>query len=142
MKGFISRKGRVVVKGQLVGVHWNSHQNVFSVVEFKSRRTAGKVLGYVDRITLTDCTVKIDKSKQKSVRENNRKDRHAFIVGYVQDIGVVQKFENGIYYNPYKLDSFVDAIKFSCGNVEYIEQMERVNLDYDFQNNRPNVTYC
>ena len=69
MYDFISRNGRILEKGQLVGVHWNSHKNVYSIVEFKSRNTAGLVNGYAMSVTLFNCTVKIDKSKQKTVRE-------------------------------------------------------------------------
>lgn len=142
MEGFTPRLDREIQLGQLVGIHWNSHQNVYSVVEFKSRKMVGKVLGYVDRITLADCTVKIDISKQISVRKLNRKDRHAFIVGCIESVGKKEKLPNGIYYNPYKLDSFVNAQEYLKQKHTYLDTMKKVNFDYNHQSGKPEVTYC
>lgn len=136
---FKSRNGRKVEKGQLVGVHYNAHRNTWSVVEMKSRKTVGLVLGYTDAISLIKCTVKIDKAKQRLVRNKQHKDRHAFIVGYVDDIGKFEILENSIYYNPYKLESFVDATSYLFNRkAEYLEYMERVNLQ---KKENPIVTY-
>lgn len=141
MKGFVSRNGRILKKGQLVGVHWNSHKEVYSIVEFKSRNTAGLVIGYASSVTLINCTVKIDSSKQKTVREKNRKDRHAFIVGYVEDINQKKELTKKIYYNPYKVDSFVDKDLFEKGEVKPLSRLKRVHMNSNFQNNKPYVTY-
>jgi len=141
MYDFISRNGRILEKGQLVGVHWNSHKNVYSIVEFKSRNTAGFVIGYAMSVTLLNCTVKIAGSKQKTVREKNRKDRHAFIVGYVEGINQKEELNNKMYYNPYKVDSFVDKELFEIGEIKYLSRLKRVHMNSDFQNNKPDVTY-
>jgi len=141
MYDLISRNGRILEKGQLVGVHWNSHKNVYSIVEFKSRNTAGLVIGYAMSVTLLNCTFKIDRSKQKAVREKNRKDRHAFIVGYIEDINQKKELSNKIYYNPYKVDSFVDKDLFEKGEIKYLSRIKRVHMNSDFQNNKPDVTY-
>jgi len=141
MYDFISRNGRILEKGQLVGIHWNSHKNVYSIVEFKSRNTAGLVIGYAMSVTLLNCTVKIDKSKQKTVREKNRKDRHAFIVGYVEDINQKEELTNKIYYNPYRVESFVDKDLFEKGELKYLSRLKRVHMNYNFQSNKPEVTY-
>lgn len=125
---FESRLGRTVEKNTLVGVHWNAHRSCWSIVQMKSRNTIGLVIGYADNLTLTDCTVKIDKSKQKNVRDSGVKDRHAFIVGRFENFNV-EAPEKKLYYNPHKLDSFVDAEQFECGNVEYLAHMDRVNFD-------------
>lgn len=80
---FQSRLNRTIEEGDLVGVHWNKHKNVWSIVEMKSRKGVGLVKGYADEITLEDVTFHIDKAKQKGVRESGTKDRHAFVVGKV-----------------------------------------------------------
>jgi hypothetical protein len=141
MKGFTSREGREVVQGQLVGVHWNSHRACWSIVEFKSRNTIGRVLGYADQVTLDNCTVKIDQAKKKKLLETGVKDRHAFIVGEFITCGHIEILPRPIYYNPAKLESFVDARKYFSGVHEYIKNMFRVNMNYDFKAGRPVVTY-
>ncbi len=121
---YISRSNRTINKGQLVAVHYNSHKKCFSVVSASSRHNVGIVLGYVNNIVLSDCTTHIDRAKQRSVRKTGVKDRHAFIVGNV----VTTKCKNkddmlDIYYNPYKLDNFVNK-----DSMKYVDNMSLVSL--------------
>lgn len=121
---YISRNDRSIEKGQLVAVHYNSHKSCFSVVSVSSRHSIGNVLGYVDNIVLSDCTTHIDKAKQRSVRNTGVKDRHAFIVGKI--VSTKCKDDNtmlDIYYNPYKLDNFVDK-----QSMRYLDSMSLVSL--------------
>jgi len=142
MKNFISRNGRELKQGQLVGVHWNSHKNIWSIVEFKTRKTVGLVLGYAEQVTLKNCTVKIDESKKRKALEKGQKDRHAFIVGEIVNCGKSEKLENSLYYKPSCLKSFVDAEEyFTLNRIDYVERMTAVNLDFDFDQNKPVVTY-
>jgi hypothetical protein len=141
VKKFESRQGRTIDNHTLVGVHWNAHKKIFSIVSMKSRNSVGLVLGYANQVTLRDCTTKIDKSKQKKVIESGVKDRHAFIVGYIENLEV-ERLEKNIYYSPKKVSDFVDAEKlFKCGEKKFIEHVDRVNLDFDHENNHPVVTY-
>jgi len=137
---FTSRMGRTVEKNMLVGVHWNAHKNCWSIVQFKSRHAVGLVLGYAENITLRDCTTHIDKSKQKKVRVTEKKDRHAFIVGYVESFEP-EGLDNQLYYNPHQLDNFVDRKNYSeTQEKKYLENMSRVSLDH-WKNLYPVVRY-
>lgn len=139
---FTSRMGRTIDKNTLVGVHWNAHQNVWSIVQFKSRHSVGLVLGYASEITLRDVTTHIDKSKQKKVLNSptQAKDRHAFMVGYIEDLEF-EELEKNIYYKPQAVKDFVDAEKFFNGTVEYMEHADRVSMKYNFERNHPVVKY-
>jgi hypothetical protein len=139
MENFESRMGRTIDKNTLVGVHWNAHKKCWSIVAMKSRKSVGLVLGYCQEITLRDVTTHIDKSKQKKVIETGTKDRHAFIVGYIEDL-VFEKLENNIYYNPKKVESFVDAdILFEHNEKEFIKHVDKVSMMHDGK--KPVVTY-
>ena len=118
--GFEPKDGRKLEKGMLVGVHWNSHKDCYSVLAMKSKKTTGLVLGYVDSIELSQVTFKIEEATQKKVREQGTKDRHAFVVGYVVNVGInslreLKYHKDGldveIKYNPFKFDTFVMDIK-------------------------------
>lgn len=141
---FESREGRNIDKNSLVGVHWNSHKNCWSIVSMKSRHTTGLVLGYCQEITLRDVTTHIDKSKQKKVLASptQAKDRHAFMVGYIEDLEF-EALEKNIYYKPQCVSNFVDAEAwFKHGKAEYIENVDRVSLKWNQEKNHPVVQYA
>lgn len=138
---FQSRNNRKIVDGQLVGVHWNAHKNCWSIVEMKSRKSTGVVLGYASNLTLEDATFLIVKSKQKKVRDTGTKDRHAFVVGKITSFECIDdKLEMPLYYNPYKVDDFVDGYSFHLkGKVLELEKARKVNMRD--VNSKPVVTY-
>lgn len=146
VEGFTPKEGQAIQihKGMLVGVHVNSHQNCLSIVAMKSqksRHSVGLVLGYAQSITLSDCTTHIEKSKQKKVKMLGKKDRHAYIVGYVQDFNAVT-LEKGIYYKPEHVDNFVDAQSyFQNGEILEIGSVRSVNLQVCPNSGKPQVTY-
>ena len=140
IKLFQSKDGRTLERGMLVGVHWNSHKNKYSVVAFPSRHTVGLVVGYVDSITLKDCTFHIDKTKQRIVREKGTKERHAFVVGIVDGIGEDRTdCMHQIVYNPFKYDTFHGKHK-NCDKIWLIEKAKHVHMD-NVDNARPLVTF-
>lgn len=112
MEFFTSRNGAVITEGQTVAVHWNAHQNCYSIVEMKSANTIGKVLGYADYVTMADVKTKIDKSKKKKSLENMVKDRHTFLVGKILSCGNYDEFAKTRLkqagYSPRKYDFFFD----------------------------------
>lgn len=145
MKGFRFKDGVNMsmeeLSNTLVGVHWNSHQDTFSIVKLKSKRSVGTVIGYADYVELENCYTFIEKSKQKVVREQGRKERHAFICGYIKSFDY-KYFDNGVYYNPKKLDNFVDAVDFlHFGTINYIRTMDKVGMAKNHDVNKPMVTY-
>lgn len=138
---FQSRNNRTIVDGQLVGVHWNSHKNCWSIVSMKSRKSTGVVLGYASNITLEDVSFHIDKSKQKYVKENLKKERHAFVVGKIVSFECTdEKIEMPLYYNPLKVDTFVDGISYHARGVVFPLDGAMVTKLRD-EDGKPVVTY-
>jgi hypothetical protein len=143
MENFESRMGRTIDKEMLVGVHWNAHKKIWSIVQMKSRHSVGLVLGYASEVTLRDVTTHIDKSKQKKVLESptQAKDRHAFIVGYIEDLKF-ESLEKNIYYKPQCVKDFVDAEAwFKHGEKKFIENVSRASLKWNHEKNHPVVKY-
>jgi hypothetical protein len=137
MDNFTPRDNRTIEHGQLVAVHWNAHKQTYSILAMKSANSIGNVIGYADNITLTDCRFKIDRTKQQIVHKEQRKERHAFIVGHVQSL-TYTPCNKRIYYNPYKLQSFVDADTYFSGTTEYLQTVQTVGMH---NAGKPVVTY-
>lgn len=139
MNPFIPYKERSIEIGQLVALHWNSHKNVYSIVRMKSKKTIGEVVGYCKQATLSNAYTKIELSKQKTVKETSVKDRHAYIVGHLENFEK-ETLSHNMYYNPHVVNDFVDAASyFNDKQIVHIENAKRVNLDHD--GIRPVVTY-
>ena len=141
---FESREGKVLRTGMLVGLHFNAKRLDYSVVEMKSLRTAGKVLGYVKRGKLGNGYQVIGKSGQKEVRESKQKNRHAFLVGTWLGYELENKTDGKIYYNPHILENFVDYDLFiKEGEVQTIEEKKYIQFDLLEENGKikPIVTY-
>ena len=88
-----------------VRVYWNLHKDIWSIVSCKS----GLVIDYKKYLTLLDGSFTIWKSGQKRVREEGKKNVHAFAVGYIaqeQDIDS-SAYHHKVSYNPYKNDFFM-----------------------------------
>ena len=66
---------------QKVRVYWNLHSKIWSVQDVKS----GRVCDHVQHISLTDAKFVVRKGGQKRVREEGKKNVHAFAVGYIAD---------------------------------------------------------
>lgn len=90
---------------QKVRVYWNLHKKMWSVQDVKS----GKVCDHLQHISLTDAKFVVRKGGQKRVREEGKKNVHAFAVGYVADRRFPDRTFNWyrVTYNPYKHDYFM-----------------------------------
>tara|TARA_R100001594_G_scaffold146837_1_gene198852 strand:- start:493 stop:888 length:396 start_codon:yes stop_codon:yes gene_type:complete len=96
-----------------VRVYWNLHKKVWSVQDIKSNR----VVAHRQFITIRDAKFVVRKGGQKRVREEGKKNVHAFAVGYVDDkfnINNIKPSPNDanfvwqrVTYNPYKNDYFM-----------------------------------
>ena len=103
---------------QKVRVYWNLHKKVWSVQDCKS----GKVVTHRQFITIRDAKFVVRKGGQKRVRQEGKKNVHAFAVGYVDDQYNIDNIKakpnprfnwDRVTYNPYKHDYFMlgeDAI--------------------------------
>jgi len=91
---------------QKVRVYWNLHKYIWSVVSCKS----GLVIDYMKYLTLLDAYFTVWISGQKRVREEGKKNVHAFAVGYIaQDYNdnVNPLDWDRVKYNPYTDDYFM-----------------------------------
>tara|TARA_A100001515_G_scaffold80197_1_gene63631 strand:- start:384 stop:794 length:411 start_codon:yes stop_codon:yes gene_type:complete len=94
-----------------VRVYWNLHKDIWSIVSCKS----GLVIDYKKYLTLLDGSFTIWKSGQKRVREEGKKNVHAFAVGYISEYYVStsealkKEFADWdrVKYNPYTDDYFM-----------------------------------
>ena len=88
-----------------VRVYWNLHKKCWSIQDAKS----GLVIDHRYDITLVLAKLVVRKGGQKRVREEGKKNVHAFAVGYIaqeQDIDS-SAYHHKVSYNPYKNDFFM-----------------------------------
>ncbi len=85
-------------------VYWNLHKCVWSIQSCKS----GLVIDHRQHLTLLDAKFVVRKGGQKRVREQGKKNVHAFAVGYIID-GKQRSYHDWdrVKYNPYTDDYFM-----------------------------------
>ena len=102
-----------------VRVYRNLHRKCISVKQGRIVRC------WTTNVVLKDCKFIISKAGQRRVRDEKKKNVHAFIEGYVADTRKADKYvdgewsdkeiENGFtnwicaYYNPYECDGFMNT---------------------------------
>jgi len=101
-----------------VRVYRNLHKQCFSVQQ------DGLVRCHTDHVTLQDCKFIVSKAGQKRVRDEGRKNVHAFVEGLLVDTREADAIVDGTksdaeidagnsdwkkaYYNPYTCDTFIN----------------------------------
>jgi hypothetical protein len=101
-----------------VRVYRNLHKKCFSV------KQNNLVLVHTDHVTLRDCKFIVSKAGQKRVRDEGRKNVHAFVEGFLADTREADAIVDGTksdaeldagksdwkkaYYNPYTCDTFIN----------------------------------
>ncbi len=94
---------------QKVRVYWNLHKHKWSVQSCKTNL----VIDHKPHMTLKDAKFVVRKGGQKRVREEGKKNVHAFAVGYIYDkggISIKAKPDvdwDRVKYNPYTDDYFM-----------------------------------
>mgnify|MGYP003148376429 CR=1 FL=1 len=87
-----------------VRVYWNLRKYVWSIVSCKS----GLVIDYMKYLTLLDAYFTVWESGQKRVREEGKKNVHAFAVGYLMSSKQSSYHDwDRVKYNPYTDDYFM-----------------------------------
>ena len=92
-----------------VRVYWNLHKHTWSIQSCKS----GLVIDHKPHMTIRDGYFSVWKSGQKRVREEGKKNVHAFAVGYIYTEGGISiKAKpnvdwDRVKYNPYTDDYFM-----------------------------------
>ena len=90
-----------------VRVYRNLHKKCFSV------KQDGLVRCHVDNVVLEDCKFIVSKAGQKRVRDEGKKNVHAFVEGFVVDARATDHVYSDtpwdeLYYNPYECDGFMN----------------------------------
>jgi len=89
-----------------VRVYWNLHKKCWSVQDTKT----GLVILHKDKLAIRMANFVVRKAGQKRVREEGKKNVHAFVVGnlseHLPDLQYMQDYANEIWYNPYEMDYF------------------------------------
>ena len=101
-----------------VRVYRNLHKNCFSV------KQGGLVRCHADHVTLEDCKFIVSKAGQERVRDEGRKNVHAFVEGVLVNTREADDIVDGTksdaevyagksdwqqaYYNPYTCDTFIN----------------------------------
>ena len=89
---------------QKVRVYWNLHKNVWSVQSCKTNL----VIDHKSHMTLKDAKFVVLKGGQKRVREEGKKNVHAFAVGYLMSSKQSSYHDwDMVKYNPYTDDYFM-----------------------------------
>ena len=94
--------------GKRVMVYYNLHKHTFSITY------NGKVIMHADMVKLDDVEFRVRKGGKERVRDEKRKNVHAFVIGNLVDYcehpcSNISEPDYGevISYNPYLNDSFV-----------------------------------
>ena len=94
--------------GLRVMVYYNLHKKTFSV-QYK-----GRIILYADYVKLGNVEFKVREGGKEKVRQEMRKNVHAFVIGDLMDYCQYpcenmppETNDKVITYNPYKYDSFV-----------------------------------
>jgi|TARA_R110001592_G_scaffold341348_2_gene630251 hypothetical protein len=86
-----------------VEVYYNLHKNLFSV------RHKGKVIAHVYNVQLEDVTFAVQAAGNRKVREEGKKNVHAFVRGtLVEQPDLFSSDSVAVTYNPYKYTTFVN----------------------------------
>ena len=102
-----------------VRIYRNLHKKCFSV------KQNNRVLVHADSVSLEEVKFIVSKAGQKRVRDEKKKNVHAFIEGYVVDTREADNYVDGewsdkeiedgfthwqcAYYNPYECDGFMNT---------------------------------
>ena len=108
-------KERAVSEEASVMVYRNIHNKMLSVVQ------KGLVVGHSDSVELSNVEFYIQPSGQKRVREEKRKNVHAFVKGTIAQQSINEDELVLIKYNPYNNDTFVDASGNPVARAAYIK---------------------
>ena len=131
MMGLITENEDDSIIGKRVMVYYNLHKHTFSVT-YK-----GIVVLHADYVKLSDVEFRVRQGGKEKVRDEMRKNVHAFVIGDLVDYCEYPCEEmpsepnnNVITYNPYKYDSFVrkdtEEPIYKANEVDMINSKDKV----------------
>lgn len=89
--------------GTPVDCYWNLHKHCYSV-RARSGPNKGRIIAHATEVNLINVTLVVNKAGKQRVRTERRKNVHAFLRGTWGEAPIQH---NGITYNPYIHDTFV-----------------------------------
>ena len=97
-----------------VRVYRNLHRDCYSV------KQGGIVRCHAENVTLRSCQFIVSKAGQRRVRDEKKKNVHAFIEGYVvsarRSLELLDFGWEKVYYNPYKTDHWQAVSAYTLAN--------------------------
>jgi hypothetical protein len=106
-----------------VRVYRNLHKGCYSV------KQGGIVRCHADNVVLYDCKFIVSKAGQRRVRDEKKKNVHAYVEGYVVNARKTDNLlpiHDYLYYNPYKCEGFTNNT-----TVQVASSAEFCDLDKD-----------
>ena len=90
--------------GTPVKVYYNLHKGGYSVVS----RATGRVVAWVQDITLTDVTFRVQPAGVRRIRERHQREVVAYVIGTIKDVesGPDVAGMRQVAFNPYRADTF------------------------------------
>jgi hypothetical protein len=89
-----------------VFVYFNLHKKLFSVKALEGPNK-GRVVAHRRELSLRHVIFKVSEAGRQRVLQEKRKNVHAGVVGYWNDVNDIVDNEIEVTYNPYKYESFV-----------------------------------
>lgn len=112
--------------GERVMVYYNLHKHTFSI------QKSGIVITHADFVRLTDVEFRVREGGKEKVRQEKRKNVHAFVIGNLEEFCKYPCDEIPeepvapiITYDPYQYDSFI--IKTTNEPIFYANEVEMIN---------------
>lgn len=87
----------------------NLHKGCFSIQEYIPKKGYRVVDHVDDNIILHNCTFKVYQSGREKVLRDKQKNVHAYVEFTSYENGLRLHSETQPYYNPYKVDRFVNS---------------------------------
>ena len=113
--------------GKKVMVYYNLHKHTFSITY------NNKVIMHADYVKLGDVEFRVRQGGKQKVRNEQRKNVHAFVIGYLDDYcefpcdDIPEPDSNEVItYNPYKYDTFV--VKSTEEPIYKANEIEMINI--------------
>ena len=122
-------KDRKIDFNKPVMIYKNLHNGLFSV------KQGGLVVAHIESVLLASVSFKVNESGRERVIKEQKKNVHAFIIGYVLNVNhtPMSLLKRAISYNPYKYNYFYfkdnDSIaKLNNNNLVYCDSKKGLHL--------------
>jgi hypothetical protein len=106
VQGLVPFKNRELHEGDKVRVYRNLHKGGFSI------KKGGLVVAHADEVHLVGVTTIINEKDRQEVIRTKTKGVHAYVIGKFTHESFNENDARTMYYNPYKVATFVDDVTF------------------------------